>query len=161
MCRFIQQLDLHNWSCLTSLQSKIFQFLTNIANIQSVIKKHFEFTTATDKKCEGISVFMKEHTTYILRARRQNKEYVYNRNGFLCEYPVNIRGQTVTLRWQNLVAARWQSWPEWAVLLSECEYANSSMIVWMYYSSRGFIFSMSFQLLQEQTVARCSTDKGV
>lgn len=55
---------------------------------------------------------MKEHTTYILTARGQNKESVYNKNGFLCEYPANIRGQTVTLCWQNLVVDRWQSWPE-------------------------------------------------
>jgi len=142
MCRFIEQFGLYSWSCLTSLQSKIFQLLlTNITNIQSVIKKHFEVTAATDEKCEGISVFMKEHTTYILTARWQNKESVYNKNGFLCEYPANIRGRTVTLCWQNLVVDRWQSWPEWAVLLPECEYANSSMKVWMWVlQQQGFYF---------------------
>lgn len=55
--------------------------------------------------CDRISVFMKEHT-YILRARGQNKESVYNKKGFLCEYPANITGQTVPLCWQNLVVAR-------------------------------------------------------
>jgi hypothetical protein len=88
------------------LQSKIFQLLfTNITNIQRVIKEHFEVTTGTDKKCDRISVFTKEHT-YILRARGQNKESIYNKNGFLCEYPANITGQTVPLCWQNLVVAR-------------------------------------------------------
>jgi len=82
MCRFIQQLGFYNWSCLTSLQSKIFQLLlTNITNIQSVIKKHFEVTSGTDKKCDRISVFTKEHT-HILRARGQNKESVYIRMDF-------------------------------------------------------------------------------
>jgi len=82
MCRFIQQLGFYNWSCLTSLQSKIFQLLlTNITNIQSVIKKHFEVTTGTDKKCDRISVFTKE-PTHILRARGQNKESVYIRMDF-------------------------------------------------------------------------------
>jgi len=106
MCRFIQQLGFYDWSFLTSLQSKIFQFLlTNVTNIQSVIKKHFEITTGTDKMCDRISVFTKEHT-YILRARGQNEESVYNKKGFLCEYPANITGQTVPLCWQNLVVAR-------------------------------------------------------
>jgi len=48
---------------------------------------------------------MKENT-YILRARGQNKESICNKNGFLCEYPANITGQTVPLCWQNLVVGR-------------------------------------------------------
>jgi hypothetical protein len=66
------------------------------------LKKHFEVTTGTDKKCDRISVFTKEHT-FILRARGLN---IYNKNGFLCEYPANNTGQTVTLCWQNLVVIR-------------------------------------------------------